>query len=216
MSTSLRLAVLSATLLTAFAGPALADKIANKVAVFSGLDKITGRIISFDVYIDETVQFGALRVTPKVCYTRSATEAADTDGFVQVDEITLDKQVKRIFDGWMFASSPGLNAVEHPVYDVWLTDCRMDSDVPPPSASAQQTPRIATAEQPAGGATVGAAAGGEVNLTLVGGIPVPPVKPAVPAMIDSTDPNAPSEETGAPDAGGDPGADPATAGQILD
>ena len=56
--------------------PAHADKIANPVAVFAGLDKITGRIISFDVYIDETVQFGALQVTPRVCYTRPPTEAA--------------------------------------------------------------------------------------------------------------------------------------------
>ena len=94
------------------------------MAVFTGLDKITGRIITFDVYTDETVQFGALRVTPRVCYSRPPTEAARTDAFVEVDEITLDNEVKRIFSGWMFAASPGLNAVEHPVFDVWLNDCR--------------------------------------------------------------------------------------------
>jgi len=117
----------------AAAGAASADdKIPNPIAVFSGLDKITGRIISFDVYIDETVQFGALRVTPRVCYTRPMTEASRTDGFVEVDEITLDNQIQRIFTGWMFAASPGLNAVDHAIYDVWLTDCRLASDVPPP------------------------------------------------------------------------------------
>jgi hypothetical protein len=115
------------------ASPALADKIANPVAVFAGLDKITGRIINFDVYMDETVQFGALQVTPRVCYTRPPTEPPQTDAFVQVDEITLNRKVRRIFSGWMFAASPGLHAVDHAVYDVWLTDCKTSSTVPPPA-----------------------------------------------------------------------------------
>jgi len=107
-------------------------RIENRVAVFSGLDKITGRITRFDVYIDETVQFGALQVTPRVCYSRDVTEAPKTTTFVEVDEITLDRKIRRIFNGWMFADSPGLSAVDHPVYDVWLTDCKMESDIPPP------------------------------------------------------------------------------------
>jgi hypothetical protein len=97
--------------------------IANKEAVFVGLDKITGRTIKFDAAIGETVQFGALQVTPRACYTRPPTEATNTDAFVEVDEVTLKGAIKRIFTGWMFASSPGLNAVEHPIYDVWLIDC---------------------------------------------------------------------------------------------
>jgi hypothetical protein len=125
------IAALAAALLL-LASPALADKIANKVAVFAGLDKITGRIISFDVYIDETVQFGALQVTPRVCYSRPPTEEPQTDAFVEVDEIGLNRTVKRIFTGWMFAASPGLHAVDNAVYDVWLTDCKMTSDVAPP------------------------------------------------------------------------------------
>jgi hypothetical protein len=112
--------------------PAYAEKIENPVAVFSGLDKITGRIISFDVYIGETVQFGALQVTPRVCHTRPQTESPLTTGFVQVDEITLNNEVRRIFSGWMYAASPGLHAVEHPVYDIWLTNCKLASKVPPP------------------------------------------------------------------------------------
>ena len=100
------------------------NKIANPTAVFSGLDKITGRIISFDVAINETVRFGALQVTPRACYSRPPTEAPTTDGFIEVDELTLQGEIKRIFSGWMFAASPGLNAVEHPIYDVWLTDCK--------------------------------------------------------------------------------------------
>ena len=100
------------------------QKIVNKKASFSGLDKITGRIINFDADIGETVQFGALRVKTDACYTRPATEAANTDAFVEVDEITLQGEVKRIFSGWMFAASPGLHGVEHPIYDIWLTDCK--------------------------------------------------------------------------------------------
>jgi hypothetical protein len=91
------------------------QKIENGRAVFSGLDKITGRTISFDAAIGETVQFGALQVTARACYTRPPTEATNTDAFVQVDEVTLQGEIKRIFTGWMFASSPGLHAVEHPI-----------------------------------------------------------------------------------------------------
>jgi hypothetical protein len=101
-----------------------ASKIVNKKASFSGLDKITGRIINFDEDIGETVQFGALRVKTDACYTRPATEATNTDAFVEVDEITLQGEVKRIFSGWMYAASPGLHGVEHPIYDIWLTDCK--------------------------------------------------------------------------------------------
>jgi hypothetical protein len=100
------------------------QRIFNPTAIFSGLDKITGRIISFDVAINETVQFGALQVTPRVCYSRPPTETPNTDAFVEVDEVTLQGEIKRIFTGWMFAASPGLHAVEHPIYDVWVTDCK--------------------------------------------------------------------------------------------
>ncbi|UDF29875.1 UNVERIFIED_ORG: DUF2155 domain-containing protein [Roseateles sp. XES5] len=116
-----------------------AARIENPVATFSGIDKITGRITNFDVYIGETVQFGALQVTPKVCYSRDDTEAQKVTSFVEVDEITLDRKIRRIFTGWMFADSPGLNAVEHPVYDVWLTECKAKSDVPPPEDSEAKT-----------------------------------------------------------------------------
>ncbi len=110
-------------------------RIANPVAEFTGIDKITGRIITFDVYMNETVQFGALQVTPRVCYSRAASEEQKTDSFVEVDEITLDRKIRRIFTGYMFAESPGLNAVEHPVYDVWLKSCKQESDVPAPDTA---------------------------------------------------------------------------------
>ena len=126
------------------------QKIVNPTAAFAGLDKITGRIISFDVAIGETVQFGALRLTPRACYTRPATELAHTDGFVEVDEITLQGEVKRIFTGWMFAASPGLHGIEHPIYDVWLTDCKKEAVVAgaSPAAQAQPAPAQPAPAQP--------------------------------------------------------------------
>ena len=118
------------------------QKIENKSALFTGLDKITGRTISFDAAIGETVQFGALQVTPRACYTRPPTETANTDAFIEVDEVTLQGEIKRIFTGWMFASSPGLHAVEHPIYDIWLSDCKnpVVAQAPPPDAAAAPSP----------------------------------------------------------------------------
>ena len=141
---------------------AFADKISNPIAVFDGLDKITGRIISFEVAINETVQFGALQITPRVCYSRPPTDAPQTDAFAQVDEIDEQKQIKRIFSGWMFADSPGLHGVEHPIFDIWLTACKGGAvvihDAPTVEASApnpDESPPTdtatdaASAEQPA-------------------------------------------------------------------
>lgn len=138
--------ILMAALMATVASTALAQtdgfteeeqisRIANKVAVFAGLDKITGRITTFDVYMDETVKFGQLELTPRACYSSSAAETPKTTSFIEVDEITLDRRIRRIFSGWMFAESPGLNAIEHPVNDVWLKACKQTSDVPPPPPS---------------------------------------------------------------------------------
>jgi hypothetical protein len=130
-----------------------AQKITNTGALFSGLDKITGRITSFEVTVGETVQFGALQVTPRACYTRPPTETANTDAFIEVDEVTLQGEVRRIFNGWMFAASPGLNAVEHPIYDIWLTNCKGPQvaavqPAPEPPAPAARQPVQRTAPPP--------------------------------------------------------------------
>ena len=109
-----------------------AARVANPVAEFVGLDKITGQITAFDVYIDETVQFGALQITPRVCNTSESLQSQRTTTFVEVDEITLEREMRRLFTGWMFADDPGLSAVDHAVYDVWLTGCKVESDVPAP------------------------------------------------------------------------------------
>ncbi|MEM0909038.1 MAG: DUF2155 domain-containing protein [Pseudomonadota bacterium] len=166
-------AVLCGSVLAGAPSHSYAEPIENPIAVFSGLDKVTGRIISFDVYIDETVQFGALRVTPRTCHTQPPTEEPNTMVFAEVDEITLDAKIRRIFTGWMFAASPGLNAVEHPVYDVWLKDCALRSTVTPPAgfqAEEFATDKMGVIERPPGW------------------FPLPPRRPFVEAPVE-IDPN---------------------------
>ena len=119
---SLAIFLLPIALFTA-AAPASAERIENEVAVFAALDKVTARIRKLEVPLNDTVRFGSLKITPRVCYSRPPTEPPKTTTFVEVDEVQLDGEEERIFTGWMFAESPGLNAVEHPVFDVWLTGC---------------------------------------------------------------------------------------------
>lgn len=132
-------------------GAAHADRIKNPTAVFSGLDKITGRIVSFEVKVDETVQFGALQMTARVCYTKPPNETPNTSSFVEVEETGTDGQNRKVFSGWMFAASPGLHGIEHPVYDIWLVDCKggteviaepkeMPEELPPIEPTSQRTP----------------------------------------------------------------------------
>ena len=135
--------LVAAALAVLFATPAVAQRIENSVAVFAALDKVTAKISRLEVPLNQTATFGALKVTPRACYSRAPTEPPKTTTFVEVEEMQLDGKEKRIFSGWMFADSPGLNAVEHPVFDVWLTDCaqpRAAAQRPQPSATAPGTP----------------------------------------------------------------------------
>jgi hypothetical protein len=125
---------------TPVAPPAWAERLENNVAIFSALDKVTATIKKLDVKLNETVQFGSLKVTPRACYSRPSTEQPKTTSFVEVDEVQLDGSEKRIFSGWMFAESPGLNAVEHPVFDVWLTECQKPKNVAQRSPKAPAAP----------------------------------------------------------------------------
>jgi hypothetical protein len=140
-TSSLACSALLATAAMMLAAPVRAERVENGVAVFSALDKVTARISKFEVPLNTTIKFGALKVTPRVCYSRPPTEQPKTTSFVEVDEIdeAHDQSVKRLFTGWMFAESPGLNAVEHPVFDVWLTDCQKPAKTaavkPAPDAS---------------------------------------------------------------------------------
>jgi hypothetical protein len=111
---------------------AVAERIKNPIALFSGLDKITGITTNFEVNVGQEGRFGGLIVKPFVCFTRSITEQPKTASFVQVDLEEPGAKRVQIFSGWMFAESPGLNAVEHPIFDVWLTGCKDPSAPPPP------------------------------------------------------------------------------------
>lgn len=189
--------------------PALADRIRHPTAVFAGLDKITGRIIAFEVAIDETVQFGSLQITPRVCYTRPATETPQTTGFVEVDEIQEDRKFKRIFSGWMFAASPGLHGVEHPVYDAWMTDCKGGTQI-------IATPKEQTEEEPPPNADVPGRRAGQppkpketrrrIDPAAQPGIA--PVAPP-PAAIQEAPRRAPSQRFFPTDTGGVGPRDPA-------
>lgn len=157
------LAALAAAGLTAAAPvPAHSERIENQVAVFSALDKVTARISRFEVELGKTVTFGALKVTPRVCYSRPPTEEPKTTTFVEVDETQLDGSEKRIFTGWMFAESPGIYGLEHPTYDVWLTECEKplrstaERAVPHSQAPNDAAPADAPADTPqADGADAG-------------------------------------------------------------
>jgi hypothetical protein len=126
------------------ASPAVAQRIENQTAVFATLDKVTARISKLEVPLNQTVVFGSLNVTARVCNSRPPDEQPKTTSFVEVDETMLDGQKKKLFSGWMIAESPGLNAVEHPVFDVWLTDCAQ----PVKSAVVARAPKDGKAAAP--------------------------------------------------------------------
>ncbi len=178
---TISIAALAGLGLLAFAGPAAADRIRNPTAVFAGLDKITGRIISFEVAVDETVQFGALQLTPRVCWTRPPTEAPQTTSFTEVDEVTFSNEYRRIFTGGMYAASPGLHGVEHAIYDVWLTDCKggtelvVDPKEPEaPVAEEPRRPRTTPARDVNQPPPAPLAPGGRIDVLPQQGVPVAP------------------------------------------
>jgi hypothetical protein len=128
------LSLLAAALLLSM--PALAQKPPRSaapppsgpmVAVLQGLDKTTARVTSFEVPIGETVSFGTLRVTARACRKNPPEEPPNTVAFLEIDEVHPQEPgvpPARLFSGWMFASSPALSAMEDPIYDVTLLDCR--------------------------------------------------------------------------------------------
>ena len=113
-------------LLAALVAPSAARAEGN-VAVLQGLDKVTARISSIEAPIDSLVRFGTLRIVVKFCRKRPPEEPPETTAFLEIDEARAGERTVRLFSGWMFASSPALSSLEHPVYDVWVTDCRTSS-----------------------------------------------------------------------------------------
>lgn len=92
-----------------------------------GLDKITGRAFDIVAPLNIPVKFATLTVTARYCYSTPSSETPETAAFVQIDDARPDKPVRSVFSGWMYASSPGLNAMQHPLYDVWVIFCKTNA-----------------------------------------------------------------------------------------
>src|ERR1700749_1945651 len=100
---------------------------ASPVLIMRGLDKITGRACDIVAPLNVPVKFATLTVTARYCYSTPASETPETAGFVQIEDARPDKHVHSVFSGWMYASSPGLNAMQHPLYDVWAIFCKTNA-----------------------------------------------------------------------------------------
>jgi hypothetical protein len=111
---------------------------AETVAVLQGLDKITARVSTFDAPVDQSVRFGSLVITVRACVKRPPEEPPETAAFLEVDEVRSSGasfESKRVFSGWMFASSPAISAMEDPIYDIGVLDCKTDTTAAPSSGS---------------------------------------------------------------------------------
>src|SRR5215472_11843556 len=100
---------------------------ANAVLLMTGLDKITGKPTQIAAPLNVPVKFATFTITARYCYSTPPSETPETSAFVQVDDHRPDQPEHRIFSGWMYASSPGLNGVEHPLYDVWVISCKTNA-----------------------------------------------------------------------------------------
>ncbi len=146
---SLRLLLALATALLAHQAIAGRVDVPYRIAVLRGLDKITARVRTFEAPVGETVGFGTLEIRVEACFRSPPVEPPEAAAFLVIDAVDPGRPRRRAFSGWMFASSPSLSALEHPVYDVWLLDCRErlegeeDAAAAPPS-----TPQPPSAEAP--------------------------------------------------------------------
>jgi len=114
---------------------------AGTVAVLQGLDKITARVSTFDAPVDQSVRFGSLIITVRACVKRPPEEPPETAAFLQIDEVRSSGaayESKRVFSGWMFASSPAISAMEDPIYDIGVLDCKSDTTDAPSSGSPEK------------------------------------------------------------------------------
>jgi hypothetical protein len=115
----------------------------KRMAVLRGLDKITGRAIDINAPVGVPVRFGSLTLTVRYCYTVPPEEPPETTIFVQIDDNPPSAPPKRMFSGWMFASTPALSALEHPTYDVWAITCKTDEPAPEAAPTAGTAPASA-------------------------------------------------------------------------
>ena len=128
----LRRVLLSASVLFLTTGPVLALPAEN--VVLRAMDKITARVSTVTVPVGDTVVFGSLQITARACDKRPPEETPEASAFLEIVEERPGEAPQQRFNGWMFASSPALSALEHPVYDIWVLDCtNVASDEPIPA-----------------------------------------------------------------------------------
>jgi len=122
-----RLAVGAAWVVFAAGPAAAAPVIDNQVAVLQGLDKVTARVSPLRAPLDTPIRFGTLEIIVRACRETPPTEPPESAAFLEVRELPPasepDAPPTELFSGWMFASSPTVSALEHPVYDIWVVDC---------------------------------------------------------------------------------------------
>ena len=125
--------VLPVLVLLAFPVVALAQAPATDIAILQTLDKVTGRVRGLEAPVGQTVEFGPLSIVVRACRKRPPEEPPESSAFVEITERKTAETVNEVFKGWMFASSPAVSALEHPVYDVWVIDCRASRTSAPAS-----------------------------------------------------------------------------------
>jgi hypothetical protein len=103
-------------------GPALANPM--QLVILRGLDKITAHVSTIQAPIGRAVSFGALRITARACDKHPPEETPESAAFLEIVEVRPGEPPRQLFSGWMFASSPALSAMENPIYDLWVLDCR--------------------------------------------------------------------------------------------
>ena len=127
------IAGVTALLTVSFVGTA-AMGFAGDTVLLQGMDKVTARVWSFEAPVDRSVRFGTLQIIIRKCERTPPEEPPESVAFLEIYEAKPGEDRRSLFFGWMFASSPGLNGLEHPVYDVWVLDCKLKSS--PKSAGA--------------------------------------------------------------------------------
>jgi len=96
----------------------------KRAVVLRGLDKISGQSVNIFAPVGVAVKFATLTVTARYCYSTPPSETPETTAFIQIDDHRPDAPARRIYSGWMLASSPSLNPLDHPLYDVWVISCK--------------------------------------------------------------------------------------------
>jgi hypothetical protein len=112
----------------------------GSVLMMRGLEKITGRPTDIVAPIGKPVKFATLTITARYCYSTPPSETPETAAFVQIDDQRPEQGLKRVFSGWMYASSPGLNGMEHPLYDVWAISCNNNGAAAPSAVASTAAP----------------------------------------------------------------------------